>query len=632
MNRLITARPTIIILTTLIIPWSGALAQIVINEFHADPDPVYGDANNDGIVHSSQDEFIEILNGSTGDVNITGYAIEDEVAVRHVFPDPTILSPGCSVTVFGGGSPVNLAGLIQTASTGALGLNNSGDSITIRDDLGMILEAFAFGAEASDNQALAREPDTTGSFVKHTLVSSNPVLYSPGSDNTDHSPFVCNSCYIDDVLISNPHCDDTDFIFDVYFSATGLIDTSGLIEVYDTIHQMTLGSGLASPIALTIPLNSDTTELAIVVRDATDSTCVSTSSVPLVPLDCTTCPEPGHIVISEVMQNPAAVPDANGEWFEIRNPTDSTIDINGMIIKDKDVEMHTIENQGPLNLLPGGFLVLGIDSSMANNGGVDLDYQYTGLTFSNSFDELILTCNGVIIDSVGWDDGSTFPDPEGASMSLDNGASADENDDGIRWCASTSIFGSGDKGTPGDTNLICPCAVRLDSLSDLECVGDEFTFIIHAAYNNLTGGGLEVFDATHNSVIDTILYSGSTILIANQYDSIPFDILLRDVNDHGCSSQLQSITPLPCTICPPDYAGVNALAGVVLSDENYETEGHIETTQTIEASAIVTYDSAMGITLNPGFESIMGSVIRLIIDGCPGALLRENPGSRAYKD
>ncbi len=54
------------------------------------------------------------------------------------------------------------------------------------------------------------------------------------------------------------------------------------------------------------------------------------------------------------------------------------------------------------------------------NGGAPVDYV-TGadIEFHNNFDELILIDTaGIRIDRVAWDDGRTFPDPTGASMSL----------------------------------------------------------------------------------------------------------------------------------------------------------------------------------------------------------------------
>jgi len=41
------------------------------------------------------------------------------------------------------------------------------------------------------------------------------------------------------------------------------------------------------------------------------------------------------VVINEIIQNPSAVSDANGEWFEVHNPTASAIDIDGWTIRQR---------------------------------------------------------------------------------------------------------------------------------------------------------------------------------------------------------------------------------------------------------------------------------------------------------
>ena len=38
---------------------------------------------------------------------------------------------------------------------------------------------------------------------------------------------------------------------------------------------------------------------------------------------------PGDIVINEIIPDPSAVSDANGEWFEVANTTAGAIDIDG---------------------------------------------------------------------------------------------------------------------------------------------------------------------------------------------------------------------------------------------------------------------------------------------------------------
>ncbi len=157
--------------------------DVVINELLADPDTVSGDANEDGVRDSSDDEFIEFVNTSGSDLEISGWTVSDSSSIRHVFPPGTVMPAGCSIVVFGGGTPVGIFGgsLVQAASTGRLGLNNSGDTVTLNDGAVDIAEQ-TYGSEGGDNQALTRDPDIIGLFVKHSMATgSGGALFSPGT-------------------------------------------------------------------------------------------------------------------------------------------------------------------------------------------------------------------------------------------------------------------------------------------------------------------------------------------------------------------------------------------------------------------------------------------------------------------
>ncbi|VEP12805.1 conserved hypothetical protein [Hyella patelloides LEGE 07179] len=157
------------------------------------------------------------------------------------------------------------------------------------------------------------------------------------------------------------------------------------------------------------------------------------------------------IVINEILQNPSAVSDADGEWFEITNTTDNDIDINGWTIQDNDTDSHVIDNGGSLIVPAGGFVVLSNNADSATNGDFTADYQYSGITLANGADELVLLDDqGNEVDRVEWDNGATFPDPNGASMSL-NDPDLDNNV-GANWSEATTAFGDGDSGTPGAAN------------------------------------------------------------------------------------------------------------------------------------------------------------------------------------
>ena len=86
-----------------------------------------------------------------------------------------------------------------------------------------------------------------------------------------------------------------------------------------------------------------------------------------------------ELVINEIIQNPAAVSDTNGEWLELFNPTADAIDIDGFTLRDDGTDSHVIDNGGPLVIAAGGYLVLGRDDDFATNGGVIVDYQYSRL-------------------------------------------------------------------------------------------------------------------------------------------------------------------------------------------------------------------------------------------------------------
>jgi predicted extracellular nuclease len=182
-----------------------------------------------------------------------------------------------------------------------------------------------------------------------------------------------------------------------------------------------------------------------------------------------------ELIINEIIQNPAAVYDSNGEWFELYNPTGSDIDIDGWTIEDNDYDSHVIANGGPLIVPAGGYLVLGINADTSTNGGVSVGYEYSGISLANGADELVLV-DGALneIDRVEYDDGATFPDPTGASMSLVDPAL--DNNVGGNWCTSTTPFGDGDLGTPGSENT---CEVQ-------EACGDAYTPIY-----NVQGSGDE---------------------------------------------------------------------------------------------------------------------------------------------
>jgi hypothetical protein len=158
-----------------------------------------------------------------------------------------------------------------------------------------------------------------------------------------------------------------------------------------------------------------------------------------------------YLIITEIMQNPDAVNDSYGEWFEIFNAGDGDVDMEGYIIKDNDGNSFTIE--GNLTILSKEHLLFANNTTSSENGGMNnVDYEYNSFTLTNGSDQVILTKpDSTEIDRVEYDDGATFPDPTGASMTL-NMNELNNNNDGSNWFEATSLYGDEDYGTPGAEN------------------------------------------------------------------------------------------------------------------------------------------------------------------------------------
>ena len=160
-----------------------AEAVILINEILANPGGA--DANEDGAPHIFQDEFVELVNPASGPLSLAGWTLSDGVGIRHVFAPDAIILGGGFLAVFGGGDPSGVPQALK-ASTGTLGLNNTGDTVTLRDTTPVIIDTYTYtAAQVVAGASLTRFPDAFGPFTSHPAVSAQP--FSPGS-TTGGSP------------------------------------------------------------------------------------------------------------------------------------------------------------------------------------------------------------------------------------------------------------------------------------------------------------------------------------------------------------------------------------------------------------------------------------------------------------
>jgi hypothetical protein len=157
------------------------------------------------------------------------------------------------------------------------------------------------------------------------------------------------------------------------------------------------------------------------------------------------------LLITEVMANPAALSDSLGEWFELYNPTDEEINLNGYSLGDDGSRSHSFDTD--LLILPGEYLTL----ARSSTPGFEADYVYDNFTLANGGDEIVLRDG--LTEVLRLDYGSDFA-VAGQSQELLHLPMLESS---YGLTLASLGYGSGDIGTPGTAGgaLAPPSAVPL---------------------------------------------------------------------------------------------------------------------------------------------------------------------------
>jgi DNA/RNA endonuclease G (NUC1) len=179
---------------------------------------------------------------------------------------------------------------------------------------------------------------------------------------------------------------------------------------------------------------------------------------------------PAQIVITEVMANPTAIPDATGEWFEVFNAGAAEVDLQGWKIESNADQGFTVATS--LKVPSGGYATF----ANSNNPGFAPNYVFLsssgaggiqlGNTNANEFVRL-KDANGAVVDEVRFAAG-TNPDGTPAPVYVPQGAQAREVVQvtventfvgGKNWRVPATRYGpeapeKGDFGTPGTGHYV----------------------------------------------------------------------------------------------------------------------------------------------------------------------------------
>jgi cysteine-rich repeat protein len=176
----------------------------------------------------------------------------------------------------------------------------------------------------------------------------------------------------------------------------------------------------------------------------------------------------GDLVVTEIMFDPVAAEPSAGEWFEVKNHTDTPIDVNGLTLTDDVNDNHVVHTCLPLMVKPGGVLTFAQSSDTTKNGGFKPDYVYGQDMILGINDKIILRAeysdsDNLDVDSVAWGFKWPLKAYHGKAMSLDvTTTTADDNDAFGSWCPSSKAMSDGDSGSPGSVNPACPAPPDAD--------------------------------------------------------------------------------------------------------------------------------------------------------------------------
>lgn len=184
------------------------------------------------------------------------------------------------------------------------------------------------------------------------------------------------------------------------------------------------------------------------VPEATTGTCVDNGTIRPI-----TAPQPGDLVITEVMASPAASSDTTGEWFEVlaRAP----VDLNDLSIITSTSD-DKITSGDCLRVNSGEYALLARSADSFVNGGLPPPIALYGVSFADSTNQRI----GLYRGDAGIDEIALYPSSSGRAWQLDptklDPASNDNPDNFCKAQFKWSQDGGGDYGSPGVLNPDCP--------------------------------------------------------------------------------------------------------------------------------------------------------------------------------
>ena len=333
-------------------------------------------------INSSPDDWVEVMNIGETDLDVSGYEIRDNSDDhRWKFPSGTTVKAGELFLV-----KADSMGLIYNDATDSYEENNfdaaigigSGDSIRLYDGNSNLLDSHSWTEHASyDGDAakasLGRYPDGTGSFclMPETAGSTNTwykpaiVLNEVESDGDDNDWVEIYNNSAEPVDISGWYILDNDPVghkAEITPVSDGTILQPNSHFVFEGNQHFAFGLGKNDTVTV---FNKDG---AVIDEYVWSGHAVGVyARVPdgtgeFIDFEASTKGK-ANVITNPVILNEIQSNDPNGgaDWIELPNPTNATIDISGIVIKDND-DTHSYIIPDGTTIEANGYLILTSDS------------------------------------------------------------------------------------------------------------------------------------------------------------------------------------------------------------------------------------------------------------------------------
>ncbi len=499
-------------------PGTAEVGDVIINEIFADPSPSQG---------LPELEYIEIFNAGDEVYDLQDWVYVNSSTERFLSSFPllqgqyVILCDEEDESQF-----LSFGDVIGIDNFSAL--TNTGDSLTLRSNTGLVIDIVSYTDDWYQNEQAAMggfslervNPNLACSGMNNWIASTNPNGGTPGIQNSvlnnieDTSPPEILTIDIENtanvILIFNEPMDEISLEFGTYNIDNG-VEVIGVNSVGDFNDRIRLSFS---------PLLDPTLVYTITVENVFD--CEGNDiGIDTIEIQLGFPPEFGDIIISEIMSDPSpsvGLPEA--EYVEIYNASDRLINISNCALDDAIIPNNTF-------IEPGQYKILASTESALDFFTFE-DYiglePWSSVFLTNSGENLqFRNAQDILINQVTYDIDTHESNKREGGWSLEI-KNLNEICRGMsNWASSVNFQG----GTPGVQNSVFTEIADSSppELLDIRIIDDQNISLLF----NEPIDSTNIFSLTIN--VDNGLSSVLSTLVSPTYDRL--DILLAPAMNSG---------------------------------------------------------------------------------------------------